>query len=37
MKALVERILVDPADVPWVLLYVTVIALVILAWAWVPA
>jgi hypothetical protein len=36
MKASVAR-LVDPSDIPWVLLYSAVVALLILAWAYVPA
>ena len=37
MKAPVARFLADPADIPWVVLYSAVVALLILAWAYVPA
>jgi len=37
MKTPIARALVDPADLPWVLLYSAVIVLLILVWAYVPA
>jgi hypothetical protein len=37
MKASVTRFLADASDIPWVLLYSAVVALLILAWAYVPA
>jgi len=37
MKISVMRFLADAADIPWVLLYSAVVALLILAWAYVPA
>jgi hypothetical protein len=37
MKAAVTRFLAAPSDIPWVLLYSAVVALLMLAWAYVPA
>jgi hypothetical protein len=37
MKTSVTRFLAGASDIPWVLLYSAVVALLILAWAYVPA